>query len=111
MPTVPHTGREEVPSGGIVTGIGRVHGRLVAFAGETAVYAGLRDHTKLVVGAVPNETAQDCHTHLITSYVHNTANDATVRGGTYYPITVKKHLRLQEIAQRCRLPCVYIVDR
>ena len=33
-----------------------------------------------------------------------------VKGGTYYPITVKKHLRLQEVAQRCRLPCVYLVD-
>jgi 3-methylcrotonyl-CoA carboxylase beta subunit len=59
-----------VPCGGIVTGIGRVHGRPVAFA----------------------------------------ANDATVKGGTYFPITVKKHLRLQEIAAACRLPCVYIVD-
>ncbi|KAI3424326.1 hypothetical protein D9Q98_009879 [Chlorella vulgaris] len=63
-------GSEEVPSGGIVTGIGSVHGRLVAVV----------------------------------------ANDATVKGGTYYPITVKKHLRLQEVAQRCRLPCVYLVD-
>jgi hypothetical protein len=61
---------EDVPGGGIVTGIGTVHGRLVAIV----------------------------------------ANDATVKGGTYYPITVKKHLRLQEVAQRCRLPCVYLVD-
>jgi 3-methylcrotonyl-CoA carboxylase beta subunit len=38
------------------------------------------------------------------------ANDATVKGGTYYPITVKKHLRAQEIAQQNRLPCVYLVD-
>lgn len=53
-----------------MTGLGRVHGRLVAIV----------------------------------------ANDATVKGGTYYPITVKKHLRLQEIAQRCRLPCIYLVD-
>ena len=37
-------------------------------------------------------------------------NDATVKGGTYYPITVKKHLRAQEIARECRLPCVYLVD-
>jgi 3-methylcrotonyl-CoA carboxylase beta subunit len=37
-------------------------------------------------------------------------NDATVKGGTYYPITVKKHLRAQEIAEQCRLPCVYLVD-
>ena len=38
------------------------------------------------------------------------ANDATVKGGTYYPLTVKKHLRAQEIAAACRLPCVYLVD-
>lgn len=37
-------------------------------------------------------------------------NDATVKGGTYYPLTVKKHLRAQEIAARCQLPCVYLVD-
>ncbi|GLI69067.1 hypothetical protein VaNZ11_013611, partial [Volvox africanus] len=63
-------GHEDVPSGGIVTGIGKVHGRLVAVV----------------------------------------ANDATVKGGTYYPITVKKHLRLQEVAAQCRLPCLYLVD-
>ncbi|KAK9804757.1 hypothetical protein WJX72_003641 [[Myrmecia] bisecta] len=63
-------GSEDVPCGGLVTGIGRVHGRLVAIV----------------------------------------ANDATVKGGTYYPITVKKHLRLQEIAEQCRLPCLYFVD-
>ncbi|MGE0000465.1 MAG: carboxyl transferase domain-containing protein [Fimbriimonadaceae bacterium] len=38
------------------------------------------------------------------------ANDATVKGGTYFPVTVKKHLRLQEIAMENRLPCVYLVD-
>src|SRR5436309_2828108 len=38
------------------------------------------------------------------------ANDATVKGGTYYPMTVKKHLRLQEIAEQNHLPCVYLVD-
>jgi acetyl-CoA carboxylase carboxyltransferase component len=38
------------------------------------------------------------------------ANDPTVKGGTYYPITVKKHLRAQEIAQENRLPCLYLVD-
>ena len=38
------------------------------------------------------------------------ANDATVKGGTYYPLTVKKHLRAQEIAQQNRLPCLYLVD-
>ena len=38
------------------------------------------------------------------------ANDATVKGGTYYPLTVKKHLRAQEIALQNRLPCIYLVD-
>ena len=38
------------------------------------------------------------------------ANDATVKGGTYYPITVKKHLRAQEIALANHLPCIYLVD-
>ncbi len=61
---------DEVPSAGIITGIGRVSGR-------------------------------EC---MIV------ANDATVKGGTYYPMTVKKHLRAQEIAAQNRLPCVYLVD-
>ncbi|MCZ2110834.1 MAG: methylcrotonoyl-CoA carboxylase [Dehalococcoidia bacterium] len=38
------------------------------------------------------------------------ANDATVKGGTYYPITVKKHLRAQEVAEQNNLPCIYLVD-
>ncbi|HAH10479.1 MAG TPA: methylcrotonoyl-CoA carboxylase, partial [Alphaproteobacteria bacterium] len=37
-------------------------------------------------------------------------NDATIKGGTYYPVTVKKHLRAQEIARENRLPCIYLVD-
>lgn len=61
---------EPIPSGGIVTAIGVVSGRL----------------TMIV------------------------ANDATVKGGTYYPITVKKHLRAQEIALENKLPCIYLVD-
>ena len=38
------------------------------------------------------------------------ANDATVKGGTYFPLTVQKHLRAQEVAQQNRLPCLYLVD-
>lgn len=38
------------------------------------------------------------------------ANDPTVKAGTYYPITIKKHLRAQEIAKENGLPCVYLVD-
>lgn len=52
-------------------------------------------------------------TGIIT--IHNrqcivVANDATVKGGTYYPLTVKKHLRAQEIAMENKLPCIYLVD-
>ena len=61
---------DNVPSAGIITGIGRVGG-------------------------------QEC---VIV------ANDATVKGGTYYPLTVKKHLRAQAIAQENNLPCIYLVD-
>ncbi|GIW18504.1 MAG: propionyl-CoA carboxylase [Tepidiforma sp.] len=61
---------DDVPSAGIVTGIGVVAGRPCVVI----------------------------------------ANDATVKGGTYYPITVKKHLRAQEIAEENRLPCIYLVD-
>ncbi len=61
---------EEVPAGGIITGVGRVAG-------------------------------VECMV---------VANDATVKGGTYYPITVKKHIRAQEIAAENRLPCIYLVD-
>lgn len=61
---------ESIPAAGIITGIGRVHGR-------------------------------EC---MIV------ANDATVKGGTYFPMTVKKHLRAQEIALENRLPCLYLVD-
>ncbi len=61
---------DEVPSGGVITGIGSVSG------------------TACVI----------------------VCNDATVKGGTYYPMTVKKHLRAQEIAQQNRLPCIYLVD-
>src|SRR6185503_4867443 len=60
----------EVPSAGIVTGIGRVHGRPCMLI----------------------------------------ANAATVQGGTYYPLTVKKHVRAQEIAEKNGLPCLYLVD-
>ncbi len=59
-----------VPSAGMVSGVGRVHGVECMFV----------------------------------------ANDATVKGGTYFPMTVKKHLRAQEIARENRLPCIYLVD-
>ena len=61
---------DDVPSAGVVTGIGLVHGIECLFV----------------------------------------ANDATVKGGTYFPLTVKKHLRAQEIATENFLPCIYLVD-
>ena len=61
---------DDVPAGGIITGIGLVEGR------ECVVVA----------------------------------NDATVKGGTYFPVTVKKHLRAQDIARQNNLPCIYLVD-
>ena len=61
---------DEIPSAGLIAGIGRVH---------------------------------DTECMII-------ANDATVKGGTYYPLTVKKHLRAQEIAEQNHLPCIYLVD-
>jgi 3-methylcrotonyl-CoA carboxylase beta subunit len=61
---------DPVPAGGVIAGIGLIHGR-------------------------------EC---LVV------ANDATVKGGSYYPITVKKHLRAQTIAQQNGLPCIYLVD-
>lgn len=61
---------DDLPAGGIIAGIGKIHGI-------------------------------DC---MIV------ANDATVKGGTYYPITVKKHLRAQKIAEQNHLPCIYLVD-
>jgi 3-methylcrotonyl-CoA carboxylase beta subunit len=60
----------DIHAAGIVTGIGRIEGRLCVIV----------------------------------------ANDATIKGGTYFPVTVKKHLRAQEIARESRLPCVYLVD-
>jgi len=63
-------GEDNVAAGGLIAGIGRIHGL-------------------------------EC---MIV------ANDATVKGGTYYPITVKKHLRAQAIAQENNLPCIYLVD-
>ena len=69
---------EDVSSGGIVTGIGRVHGYVILIS------------------------------YLFRKLCMIVANDATVKGGTYYPITVKKHLRAQEIAEQNNLPCVYM---
>jgi len=76
---------EPVPAGGIITGIGRVQG----YDSQTCV----NNKAKF------SSYRQECVV---------VANDATVKGGTYYPITVKKHLRAQEIALQNRLPCIYL---
>ncbi len=54
-----------------------------------------------IIGGVGRVSGRDC---MIL------CNDATVKGGTYYPLTVKKHLRAQEVAEENRLPCLYLVD-
>lgn len=64
------------------------------------MYKGDAPGAGMITGIGPIE-GQDC---VIV------ANDATVKGGTYYPMTVKKHLRAQEIAEQNHLPCVYLVD-
>jgi len=71
-------------------------GQLAAFG----MYEGEAPSAGVVAGVA---VVQGVHCMVI-------ANDATVKGGTYYPMTVKKHLRAQEIAQQNRLPCVYLVD-
>ena len=58
-------------------------------------------HSASVVTGIGRVTGREC---VIV------ANDATIKGGTYYPMTVKKHLRAQEIAMQNRLPCLYLVD-
>jgi 3-methylcrotonyl-CoA carboxylase beta subunit len=84
---------DEVPAGGIITGIGNIHG-----------YASITTTTTTTTTAAWID-------RLIARYSTQcmiVANDATVKGGTYYPITVKKHLRAQEIARQNHLPCVYL---
>ena len=54
-----------------------------------------------VIGGIGRVSGQEC---IIV------ANDATVKGGSYYPLTVKKHLRAQAIAEENNLPCIYLVD-
>src|SRR5579871_762189 len=61
-------------------------------------------------GDVPSAGIVTCVGRVCRRECVIVANDATVKGGTYYPMTVKKHLRAQEIAQQNRLPCIYLVD-
>ncbi len=61
-------------------------------------------------GDVPSASVVTCIARVSGRECVIVANDATVKGGTYYPMTVKKHLRAQEIARENRLPCIYLVD-
>ncbi|MCC7215773.1 MAG: methylcrotonoyl-CoA carboxylase [Burkholderiales bacterium] len=61
-------------------------------------------------GEVPSASVITCVGRVSGRECVIVANDATVKGGTYYPLTVKKHLRAQEIARENRLPCLYLVD-
>ena len=61
-------------------------------------------------GEVPSASVITCIARVSGRECVIVANDATVKGGTYYPLTVKKHLRAQEIARENRLPCIYLVD-
>jgi 3-methylcrotonyl-CoA carboxylase beta subunit len=61
-------------------------------------------------GEVPSASIITCIGRVSGRECVIVANDATVKGGTYYPMTVKKHLRAQEIARESRLPCIYLVD-
>ncbi|MEL6596163.1 MAG: carboxyl transferase domain-containing protein [Pseudomonadota bacterium] len=71
--------------------------------GATAAH-GLYDGAAPCAGVIAGVGRVQSHEVMVI------CNDATVKGGTYYPMTVKKHLRAQEIAEECRLPCVYLVD-
>lgn len=64
------------------------------------VYDGIRPGAGIVTG-IGRVSGRECVV---------VANDATIKGGTYFPLTVKKHLRAQEIAQENNLPCIYLVD-
>jgi acetyl-CoA carboxylase carboxyltransferase component len=73
------------------------------------------EFSALAAGGMYDDAAPSAGIVTGIGYVNGTpcaiaANDATVKGGTYYPMTVKKHLRLQEIAEQNHLPCIYLVD-
>lgn len=61
------------------------------------------------IAKIPVNTTKD-NTRTLHKHVMLVANDATVKGGTYHPLTVTKHLRAQQIARRLALPCIYLVD-
>src|SRR6056300_1126954 len=79
------------------------HGSAFLEVGATAAH-GLYDGAAPAAGMIAGIGTVSGITCMIL------CNDATVKGGTYYPMTVKKHLRAQEIAEECNLPCIYLVD-
>jgi 3-methylcrotonyl-CoA carboxylase beta subunit len=74
---------------------------------ELSILAGYSDDPKMNIPSGGIVTAIGVVAQQLCMII---ANDATVKGGTYYPITVKKHLRAQEIALENQLPCIYLVD-
>ena len=79
------------------------HGSAFLEVGATAAH-GLYDGAAPAAGMIAGIGTVSGVTCMIL------CNDATVKGGTYYPMSVKKHLRAQEIAEECNLPCIYMVD-
>ena len=79
------------------------HGSAFLEVGATAAH-GLYDGAAPAAGMIAGIGTVSGITCMIL------CNDATVKGGTYYPMSVKKHLRAQEIAEECNLPCIYMVD-
>lgn len=94
-------GADYVPAAGIITGIGRIAKLVIIFSFLCYIF---RDFSlPLLVKLI------ECIVVFSTECMI-VANDATVKAGSYYPVTVKKHLRAQEIAEQNNLPCVYLVD-
>ena len=100
--------RNVVRSGAILLGVGIIVGLLASRVTNALVannvpvgVTGIDTTAAGVIAGIGQVSDTDC---MIV------ANDATVKGGTYYPLTVRKHLRAQEIAEQNGLPCIYLVD-
>ncbi|KAJ8311454.1 hypothetical protein KUTeg_010809 [Tegillarca granosa] len=106
----------------LVTGFGRLWGYPVGFmVGKDAEAGGIakngakmwtEEEEKALKDPVIKKYEKEGHPYFSSARVECmiVANDPTVKGGSYYPITVKKHLRAQEVAQQNCLPCIYLVD-
>eukprot|EP00953_Heterococcus_sp_UTEX-ZZ885_P030788 16234-Heterococcus_DN1.PRE.2 len=99
-------GKDDVAAGGMVAGIGVVSGVKCVIVANDATHAdtSVALHCSSTIDTA--QTRTDAHELRTKTALHC----AQVKGGTYYPITVKKHLRAQEVAAQNGLPCVYLVD-